>query len=84
MFQHDNAQPHFTRICTQFLEAGNVPVLPWPSSSPDMSPVEHVWDALDWRVCFQFPPISRNFTQPLKRRGTTFHGPQSTGRYANP
>ena len=27
---------------------------------------------------FQFPPISNNFTQPLKRSGTTFHRPQST------
>ena len=27
---------------------------------------------------FQFPPISRNFTQPLKRSGTTFHRPKST------
>jgi hypothetical protein len=27
---------------------------------------------------FQFPPISSNFTQPLKRSGTTFHRPQST------
>jgi hypothetical protein len=26
MFQHDNAQPHVTRICTRFLEAENVPV----------------------------------------------------------
>uniref|UniRef100_A0A8C8HAN0 Small ribosomal subunit protein eS28 n=1 Tax=Oncorhynchus tshawytscha TaxID=74940 RepID=A0A8C8HAN0_ONCTS len=29
---------------------------------------------------FQFPPISRNFKQPLKRSGTTFHRPQSTVR----
>ena len=50
MFQHDNAQPHVARICTQFLEAENVPVLPWPAYSPDMSPIEHVWDALDRRV----------------------------------
>uniref|UniRef100_A0AAZ3R4Y1 Tc1-like transposase DDE domain-containing protein n=1 Tax=Oncorhynchus tshawytscha TaxID=74940 RepID=A0AAZ3R4Y1_ONCTS len=50
MFQHDNAQPHVARICTQFLEAGNVPVLPWPAYSPDISPIEHVWDALDQRV----------------------------------
>ena len=27
---------------------------------------------------FQFPPISSNFAQPLKRSGTTFHRPQST------
>ena len=45
MFQHDNAQPH-----TQFLEAENVLVVPWPAYSPDMSPIEHVWHALDWRV----------------------------------
>jgi hypothetical protein len=37
MFQHDNEQPHVTRICTQFLEG--VPVLPWSAYSPDMSPI---------------------------------------------
>ena len=50
MFQHDNAEPHVTRICTQSLEAENVPVLPWPVELPDKSPIEHVWDALDQRV----------------------------------
>uniref|UniRef100_A0A674DF71 Tc1-like transposase DDE domain-containing protein n=1 Tax=Salmo trutta TaxID=8032 RepID=A0A674DF71_SALTR len=54
MFQHDNAQPHITRICTQFLEAENVPVLPWPAHS-DISPIEHVWDALDRRVQQRVP-----------------------------
>ena len=47
MFQHGNARPHDARICTQFLEAENVPVLPWHAYSPDMSPIEYVWDALD-------------------------------------
>ncbi len=47
MLQHDNARPHVVRICTQFLEAENIPVLAWPSYSPDMLPIEHVWDALD-------------------------------------
>ena len=28
MLQHDNTQPHVARICTEFLEAENVPVLP--------------------------------------------------------
>ena len=50
MFKHDNARPNVARICTQFLEAENVPVLPWPAYSPVMSPVEHVWDALDQLV----------------------------------
>ena len=54
MFQHYNAQPHVTRICTQFLEAKYVPVHHWPAyspdMSPDMSPIEHVHDTLDRRV----------------------------------
>ena len=52
MFQHDNAQPHVTRICTQFLEPDNVLVLPWPAYSPNMSPIEH---ALHRRVRHRVP-----------------------------
>jgi hypothetical protein len=74
MFQHDNARPHVARICTQFLEAVNVPVLPWPAYSPDMSPIEHVWDALDWHIR-QIIPVHANIQQ---QSGTTFHRPQST------
>ncbi len=55
MLQHDNAQPHVARICTQFLEAENIPVLAWPAYSPDMSPIEHVWDALDRRIRQRVP-----------------------------
>uniref|UniRef100_A0A673H4K9 Tc1-like transposase DDE domain-containing protein n=1 Tax=Sinocyclocheilus rhinocerous TaxID=307959 RepID=A0A673H4K9_9TELE len=38
-------------ICTQFLEAENIPVLAWPAYTPDMSPIEHMlhmlWIDLD-------------------------------------
>ncbi len=62
MFQHDNARPHVARICTQFLEAENIPVLAWPAFSPDMSPIEHVWDALDRRIR-QCVPVPDNIQQ---------------------
>ena len=64
MFQHDNAWSHVARICTQFLEAENVPVLPWPAHSPDMSPIEHVCDTLDRRVR-QRVPVPANIQQLL-------------------
>uniref|UniRef100_A0A8C7WSD7 Tc1-like transposase DDE domain-containing protein n=1 Tax=Oryzias sinensis TaxID=183150 RepID=A0A8C7WSD7_9TELE len=50
------------RICTQFLEAENIPVLAWPAYSPDMSPIEHVWDALDRRIQ-QRVPVPANIQQ---------------------
>ncbi len=40
MLQHDNARPHVTGICTQFLEAENIPVLAWPAYSPDIERFE--------------------------------------------
>ncbi len=62
MLQHDNARPHVTRICTQFLEAENIPVLAWPAYSPDMRPIEHVWDALD-QCIRQRAPVPANIQQ---------------------
>ncbi|KAL0177615.1 hypothetical protein M9458_026509 [Cirrhinus mrigala] len=62
MLQHDNARPHVARICTQFLKAENIPVLAWPAYSRDMSPIEHVWDALD-RCIRQRVPFPANIQQ---------------------
>ncbi len=58
----DNAWLHVARICTQFLEAENIPVLAWPAYSPGMSPIEHVWDALDRRIQ-QRVPVPDNIQQ---------------------
>ncbi len=54
--------PHVARICTQFLEAKNIPVLAWPAYLLDMSPIEHVWDALD-RHIQQRVPVPANIQQ---------------------
>uniref|UniRef100_A0A8C1BLK3 Tc1-like transposase DDE domain-containing protein n=1 Tax=Cyprinus carpio carpio TaxID=630221 RepID=A0A8C1BLK3_CYPCA len=62
MLQHDNARPHVARTCTQFLEAENIPVLAWPAYSTDLSPIEHVWDALGLRIR-QRVPVPANIQQ---------------------
>lgn len=50
MFMQDGARPHTARITTQHLEDHNVQPLTWPSKSPDLNPIEHIWDALDTRI----------------------------------
>ena len=50
ILMHDNARPHVARICRQFLNRNDVNVLPWPALSPDMDPMEHIWDYLGRKV----------------------------------
>jgi len=44
IFQHDNATTHTCHVSRTFLQQQNVNVLDWPANSPDLSPIEHVWD----------------------------------------
>ena len=47
---HDHASPHVASICRHFLNRNNVNVLPRPAVSPDMNPIEHIWDYLGRKV----------------------------------
>lgn len=50
IFQQDNARPHTARLTMDFLNRHNVHVLPWPAKSPDLNPIEHLWDHIGRQI----------------------------------
>ncbi|CAH1975670.1 unnamed protein product [Acanthoscelides obtectus] len=56
-FQQDNTRPHVARVTIDFFQHNDVTLLRWPPRSPDLSPIEHVWDMMGRRLLnLQRPP----------------------------
>nr|CAH7725722.1 unnamed protein product [Callosobruchus chinensis] len=56
IFMDDNARLHRTRTVQQALENGNIARLEWPAMSPDMNPIENMWDYVSRAIFNQNNP----------------------------
>ncbi|GFU51861.1 transposable element Tcb2 transposase [Trichonephila clavipes] len=62
----DNARPHRTLAVEELLESEDITRMDWPAYSPDLNPIEYVWDALRRRIASRLHHPEN--TQQLKQR----------------
>ena len=59
-YQHDGATAHTAVIVRNHLRDNRVAVLSWAAKSPDMNPIEHVWDIIGRRLYDRYAAAPAN------------------------
>ncbi|GFX56436.1 transposable element Tc3 transposase [Trichonephila clavipes] len=70
LFMDDNTRPHRANIVDECLQSEDITRMDFPAYSPDLNPMEHVWDMLGRQIAARQPPPT--CLPELRRVGITF------------
>ena len=65
-FQQDNDPKHTANTTKQYFIDNQIPVLPWPSQSPDLNPIENLWSILDHKLRNRRPQNKEQLFEALQ------------------
>lgn len=54
-FMHDNDPKHTSKFVKQWLLDQHIDVLPWPPQSPDLNPIENLWNDVEEHIRMKKP-----------------------------
>ena len=71
ILQQDNDPKHTSRRCQNYLrrkeQDGRLQIMEWPAQSPDLNPIELVWDELDRKVKAKQPTSATHLWELLQQ-----------------
>jgi transposase len=65
-FQQDNVRFHTTVDTITFLHNKGITIIEWPPWSPDLNPIENLWNVLKARVYARFPQTLEEMEQYIR------------------